>query len=153
MFELQGENYSQADLDQFWAKYASNVPKGTGPKLDSINGATGSVSQSQAGGESDLDFEIAIPLIHPQGTVLYETNPQSDDDLFESFLDAVDGGYCDSSSQGDCGIYKPQPVISISWGASEVDWPTNYLKVCAVSRLPCKFLGPANKASANATST
>lgn len=130
IFELDPQRYSQEDLDEFYAKYASEVPKGTGPELASVNGGKAPTDQSHAGGEADLDFQIGIPLIYPQGSVNYQVVGQDRDDLFDSFLDAVDGTYCSKSNQGDCGTFKPVPVISFSWGATEVDWPTNYLKVC-----------------------
>lgn len=129
VFELDIERYSQEDLDEFYTKYASEIPKGTGPSLASVNGGKAPTDQSKAGSEADLDFEIGIPLVYPQGSVNYQVVGQEDDDLFDSFLDAVDGTYCSKSNQGDCGTFKPVPVISFSWGASEVDWPTNYLKV------------------------
>jgi tripeptidyl-peptidase-1 len=78
-----------------------------------------------------LDFQIAWPIIYPQGTVLFQT----DDPVYEAnyvfsgflntFLDALDGSYCstvdpldpkypDTSSKSgaykgalQCGVYKP----------------------------------------------
>ncbi len=129
VFELDPERYSQEDLDAFYAKYATEVPKGTSPTLAAVNGGVAPTDQPHAGGEADLDFQIGIPLIYPQGSVNYQVVGQDDDDLFDSFLDAVDGTYCNSSNTGDCGTFKPVPVISFSWGGSEVDWPVNYLKV------------------------
>lgn len=131
IYEETGEEYAQEDLDQFYAEYATGVPQGTAPQLASINNASAPTDPAHAGGESDLDFEIAVPLIHPQSTVLYEVaGVQDTDDLFNSFLDAVDGSYCASSDQGDCGTFKPVPVISFSYGEAEADLPTNLLQVC-----------------------
>lgn len=130
--------FSQEDLDSFYSQFATNIPEGTGPKLDLIDGAKAPVDQSDAGGESDLDFEIAIPIIYPQGTELYEAATQRDD-IFNTFLDAVDGSYC--SNPGDdptvdgktpnemCGTFKAANVISFSYGTAEVDYPTKYLQV------------------------
>lgn len=89
------------------------------------------VSVLDAGPESDLDFQIAYPLIYPQSTILFQT----DDPVYENnytypgflnnFLDALDGSYCSSISPLDppypdpsnatgsykgqlqCGVYKP----------------------------------------------
>ena len=52
-----------------------------------------------AGGESDLDFQLAYPLIYPQTITLYQTddlnyatNPNSTSlGGFNTFLDALDG--------------------------------------------------------------
>ena len=39
--------------------FYSNIPSGTKPKAAFVDGATAPTTQSNAGGESDLDFEIA----------------------------------------------------------------------------------------------
>ena len=66
----------------------STIPNGTYPEHRLIDGAVGSSEDVvaaygwdgfPAGGESNLDFQAAIPLIHPQGTVLF----QSDDEFWE----------------------------------------------------------------------
>lgn len=56
------------------------VPRGTHPKLKSINGAYGPTNDtSKAGEEADLDFQVAIPLIWPQRTILF----QADDEWYQ----------------------------------------------------------------------
>lgn len=133
----------------------SNIPQGTHPTLNSIDGATAPDSVADAGAESDLDFQLAFPLIYPQNTTLFQT----DDDVyqanytyagfFNNFLDAIDGSYCtytafnetgnspldppypDPQSGGykgslECGVYKPTNVISISYGGQEADLPASY---------------------------
>ncbi|QUC21684.1 uncharacterized protein UV8b_05927 [Ustilaginoidea virens] len=138
VFETADDEFSQDDLDAFYAKYASNIPKGTGPKIDLIDGATAPADPGDAGGESDLDFEIAIPIIYPQGTELYQAATQNND-IFNTFLDAVDGSYCSSNGGDDptvdgatpdeqCGTFTPANVISFSYGTAEADYPTNYLQ-------------------------
>lgn len=53
------------------------VPRGTYPKLRSINGALGPTNDTlKAGDEADLDFQVAIPLIWPQKTVLFQTDDE-----------------------------------------------------------------------------
>ncbi|EHL01600.1 putative Tripeptidyl-peptidase sed1 [Glarea lozoyensis 74030] len=150
IFEDLGDVYSQADLNSFYAKYATNIPKGTAPTLNAIDGAVAPVAVTAAGAESNLDFQIAWPIIYPQGTVLYQT----DDPVYENnyvfsgflntFLDALDGSYCstvdpldpkypDTSSKAgaykgalQCGVYKPTNVISISYGGDEAGLPVAY---------------------------
>ncbi|KAF8855369.1 subtilisin-like protein [Acephala macrosclerotiorum] len=146
IFEDLGDVYSQTDLSEFLA-FAGSIRQGTAPKLEAIDGAVAPVNVLAAGAESDLDFQVAYPLIYPQGTVLFQT----DDPVYENnytftgflnnFLDALDGSYCSSISPLDppypdpsnqagaykgqlqCGVYKPTNVISISYGGSEADLP------------------------------
>lgn len=111
--------------------------------------------------ESSLDLDSAWPLIWPQNTVLYQT----DDEYYEysfnftgfwnTFLDAIDGSYCNFAAFGEkgncdkpecldpaypdhnpggytgklqCGVYKPTNVVSISYGGGEADLPDYYMK-------------------------
>ncbi|OTA00191.1 tripeptide peptidase [Trichoderma parareesei] len=141
IFETE-DTYAQQDLTLFWENFATNIPSSTGPKVDEIDGATAPTSPFNAGGESDLDFEIAIPIIYPQTTVLYQAAVKNDD-IFNTFLDAIDGSYCTFSDDGEtgddptidgttrneqCGSFKPTNVISFSYGTAEADYPTYYLQ-------------------------
>lgn len=69
---------------------SSNIPNGTWPEERLIDGAVGAIEDPsnftnvEDGSESALDFDSAIPLIYPQGTVLF----QEDDQWYESH-----GGY------------------------------------------------------------
>ncbi|GFP58602.1 tripeptidyl-peptidase sed1 [Trichoderma asperellum] len=141
IFETE-DTYAQQDLTSFWKAFATNIPSNTGPKVDAIDGATAPTSVGNAGGESDLDFEIAIPIIYPQTTVLYQAAVKNDD-IFNTFLDAIDGSYCTFSDDGEtgddptvdgttrnemCGTFKPTNVISFSYGTAEADYPTYYLE-------------------------
>jgi len=60
------------------------IPQGTYPQNRLIDGAAGAASPSSTpsvpiGGEADLDFEVAWPLIWPQKTI----NFQVDDEWYE----------------------------------------------------------------------
>lgn len=142
IFETE-DTYAQEDLTAFWKAFATNIPANTGPKVDGIDGATAPTSVGDAGGESDLDFQIAIPIIYPQSTVLFQT-AVNNNDIFNTFLDAIDGSYCTFSDDGEtgddptvdgttpneqCGAFSPTNVISISYGTAEADYPTYYLEV------------------------
>ncbi|KHO00564.1 Peptidase S8/S53, subtilisin/kexin/sedolisin [Metarhizium album ARSEF 1941] len=137
IFETSDDVYSQEDLDSFYSKYAPRIPQGTGPKKDLIDGATAPVDQDSAGGESDLDLEIAIPIIYPQGAELYEAATRKGD-IFNTFLDAVDGSYCNNPGDDPavdrktpdemCGTFKAANVISFSYGTAEADYPVKYLQ-------------------------
>lgn len=99
--------------------------------MEAVDGAVAPTNVLAAGAESDLDFQVAYPLIYPQGTILFQT----DDPIYEAnytftgflntFLDALDGSYCnyvdpldppypDPSTQAgaykgqlQCGVYQP----------------------------------------------
>lgn len=145
MFESDSELYLQSDLNTFYKKYATNIPKGTGPKVDLIDWGNDSPDASQAQGEAALDFDVSYPVIYPQTIELYQTHSNFDGQthlgFLNQFLDAVDGIYCTSGGGDDptvdgktpneaCGTFKPANVISFSYGLTENAWPTNYLKVC-----------------------
>lgn len=61
-----GDVYSQEDLNSFFAAYAPNVPQGTHPKLDSIDGGVAPVpvTSQYVTGESDIDMDLAYSLIY-----------------------------------------------------------------------------------------
>ncbi|KAH8821627.1 peptidase S8/S53 domain-containing protein [Xylogone sp. PMI_703] len=108
----EGDFYLQEDLDLFFANFTPYIKKGTHPTPAFIDGAQAPTTDvEEAGGESDLDFELAYPLIYPQKITLYQT-----DDLFyatgsvatttggfNTFLDAIDGSYCTYSAFGETG--------------------------------------------------
>ena len=95
----EGDFYAQKDLDLFFANFTPYIPQGTHPIPAFIDGAQAPVPVQDAGGESELDFELAYPLIYPQTTTLYQTddlyyatNPNSTSlGGFNTFLDALDG--------------------------------------------------------------
>ena len=157
IFEDLGDMYAQEDLNLFFLTLAPQIPQGTAPILEAIDGATAPAPVTMAGAESDLDFQISYPIIYPQNSILFQT----DDDVYEAnytydgflnnFLDAIDGSYCTYSAFGEtgnssldppypdpapggykgnlqCGVYKPTNVISISYGGQEPDLPASYQK-------------------------
>jgi tripeptidyl-peptidase-1 len=65
LFE-SGDIYSQEDLNLFFAQYAPNVPQGTHPLLDSVDGGQAPVAPDSEynTGESDIDMDIAYSLIY-----------------------------------------------------------------------------------------
>ena len=73
MFETQSDAYSQEDFDQFYREMKLvDIPQGFGPKTVSVNGGIAPAPQQQAGVESDLDMQIAQPLIFPQTITNYQ---------------------------------------------------------------------------------
>lgn len=58
----EGDFYAQEDFDSFFATYTPYIPNGTAPTLDSVDGGVAPVPVEDAGGESNLDFELAYPM-------------------------------------------------------------------------------------------
>lgn len=145
----------------FYKEYAPYVPHGTYPIPALIDGAEFGVpaNSSLNRGESDIDIDVAYSLIYPQTVTLYQTDDQiysvgdlDTTNLFNTFLDALDGSYCTYTAYGEtgndpeidpvypdthvggykgqlqCGVYKPTNVISASYGQTEADLPVNYTK-------------------------
>lgn len=129
IFEIDYEMYKQSDLDLFYKTVAKDIPRGTGPKVDLINLAS-NPSSDNAVGEAALDFDMAIPIIYPQGTELFQVGGG-----FHEFLEAVDSSYCDNGTKDDCGTFTPSNVISFSWGGLENPKSVPEVKVsCCRSR-------------------
>ncbi|KAI9696511.1 MAG: hypothetical protein M1820_008139 [Bogoriella megaspora] len=158
----QGDYFNKEDLDLFYANYAPYVPQGTYPIPALIDGAQYGVAQNDTalnGGESNIDIDMSYSLIYPQTVTLYQVDDQiyepieiATTNLFNTFLDALDGSYCNYTAYnitGDspdidpvypnpapggykgtrqCGVYKPTQVISASYLQSESDLPINYVK-------------------------
>jgi tripeptidyl-peptidase-1 len=119
-----GDVYSQEDLNLFFAKYAPNVPQGTHPTLDSIDGGVAPVpvNSTYVTGESDIDMDLTFSLIYvsliyvpscsetdehkPQTVTLYQVDDFIEaftDGGFNTFLDALDGSYCTYTAYGITG--------------------------------------------------
>lgn len=141
IFELDGEVYAQEDLDNFFALTAPEIPKGTHPEAYIIGNTTASGTVDQAGGEATLDYDMAYPIVWPQGIVDFQTEYKEEfpTNLFDTFLDAIDGTYCTYKGGDDpvvdgtsptrqCGTFKPTNVISISYGLAEEEYPVGYQK-------------------------
>ena len=134
VFELDG-TYNQDDMNLFFQKFAPNIPNNTHTIPAPINGAK--IKQHYfkpyTNFETELDLQVAYPIIYPQTITQYQVSPKSQyldqGDNFplnlQDFLDAIDGTFCDiepPNEGNDCGIYIPRNVISISYGASEVSF-------------------------------
>ncbi|KAK3314311.1 alkaline serine protease [Apodospora peruviana] len=115
VFESLGDHYSKQDLDDYWSNVYPKIPNGTYPIEKLIDGAFGAAQDiDQVGGESDLDFQAAWPLIWPQNTILFQTDDQyyelnqTDENtpflgFWNTFYDALDGSYCTYSAFGETG--------------------------------------------------
>ncbi|KAJ6785080.1 hypothetical protein PWT90_08665 [Aphanocladium album] len=140
IYEADNQVYTQQDLDAFFNLTATGIPKGTHPVANLIGhvNATG----SRSGGEAILDYDMAYPIVYPQIIVDYQTETHGNA-LFDTFLDAIDGSFCNYTAYGQtgddpavdgdttghlCGAYKPASIISVSYGLAEQDYPVNYQK-------------------------
>lgn len=157
----QGDYFAKSDLDLFYKDHAPWIPQGTYPIPALIDGANFSVPSDSSlnTGESNIDIDLAYSLIYPQSVTLYQVDDQlyepeevATTNLFNTFLDALDGSYCTYSAYGEtgnnpdidpvypdnreggykgklqCGVYKPTNVISASYGQAEADLPMSYTK-------------------------
>ncbi|EED18810.1 protease S8 tripeptidyl peptidase I, putative [Talaromyces stipitatus ATCC 10500] len=153
--------FSQEDISLFFQHFATNVPAGTKPNVISVDGGTAPVAPNDTrnGGESDIDLDLAISLIYPQTVTVYQVDdlPNSSGEtgvngFLNTFLDSVDGSYCDYSAFGitgdspgvdasypdpatdgykgqkQCGTYNLTRVVSISYGEAEVYLPKAYVE-------------------------
>lgn len=112
LFE-QGDYFAESDIDKYLAEFAPYVPQGTYPLSATIDGADFSEPANNTdlvGGEANIDIDIAIALIYPQTTTLYQTDDQiyspaevADVNTFNTFLDAIDGSYCTYTAYGETG--------------------------------------------------
>lgn len=154
------EFWVQCDLDAFFTNY-TNIPNGTHPIAANIDGGQQTVEDlKNAGGEITMDLTLSYPIVYPQTIVDF----QVDDFIYQSklrlpkpvifgfntFLDALDGSYCNFTAynqtgngpvdpiypdpmggwQGEleCGTKLPTNVISVSYGTQEADVSLSYQK-------------------------
>lgn len=118
IFETLNDHYSRKDLDTFFQNLYPRVPQGTYPEERLVDGAVGYAetpgdSTVEVGGESNLDFQAAWPIIWPQKTVLFQVDDQPVElaesnvlpylGFYNTFYDALDGSYCSYSAYGETG--------------------------------------------------
>lgn len=158
--EYTPQSYVPSDLDAFFAKYATNIKKGTRPTMKSIDGGVLVDQQDfNTNGESNLDLEYGMALVYPQTVNLYQTGDTIEGASFNTFLDALDGAYCsgddpsqdpsypDPASGGykgnSCGVYsKAMPkVVSTSYGYNEADLSATYEKRQCAEYMKLGLLG------------
>ncbi|KAF5529157.1 peptidase S8 S53 subtilisin kexin sedolisin [Fusarium napiforme] len=145
IFEEDDEFPEQSDLNKFYGLFAPEIPAGYGPKVDYIDyGESRPNATYYAVGEAAIDFDVSQPIIYPQTTELFQTKTQFNPavkhfGIFNQFLDAIDGAYCSTLGGDDpnvdgitpneqCGTFKATPVISISYGWPEAEYPAGYLE-------------------------
>lgn len=70
--EYTPQAYLQSDLNLFYSNLARQIPSGTAPKVDLIDGAIVQTTDQSFddNGESDLDLQYGIALVYPQKVTL-----------------------------------------------------------------------------------
>lgn len=140
--------FSQKWLNRYFKDQAPFVPHGTKPIVKNVNGG----AESGVWSEMMLDLEVAYPIISPQDIQVFSVDMGLGlkNGFFNTFLDALDGSYCNRTAFGEtgdnpkfdpkypshqnggwnhpemCGVYKPPKVISISWGVGEHQRTVSY---------------------------
>ncbi|KAH8798958.1 aorsin [Hyaloscypha sp. PMI_1271] len=122
----EGDFYSPKDLDIFFANFTPRIPRGTRPTPALIDGSDLHTDVLWAGGESNLDFQLAYPLIFPQNITLFQTDDRyyaatagPESGLFNTFLDGIDESYCKYSAFGETGDdskLDPKYPDPMAWG-------------------------------------
>jgi tripeptidyl-peptidase I len=155
--------YAQEDLDLYFSTFTPFIKNGTAPELVLIDGATAPTTPDSPfnQGESLIDIDIALPIIFPQTVTVYQVDDEIQANagvaggvagFTNTFLDAIDGSYCNSTAfgiTGDspgidaqypnpadggfkgermCGLFTPTKVISVSYAQSEAELPLNYTR-------------------------
>jgi len=120
-----GDMYAQSDRNAFFTQYAPNVPNNTAPIPTFIDGAQAPVAADDPtnGGESDIDLDMIYSLIYPQTVTLYQTDDEpsllnrSETGFMNTFLDAIDGSYCNYTYDGLTGLPWPRSNVprSVTW--------------------------------------
>jgi len=146
IFQGLSQHYNQLDLDTYFSNAAPWVPSGTAPSLRSVNGAEGpTTNQMAAGEEADLDFEVAVPLVYPQGTVLFQTDDQwyqldqqkattRYTGFFNTFFDALDGSYCRLRAFGEDGDCRRPECLDPEYPNPNADRGYQGERMCGVYR-------------------
>ena len=72
--------FSQKDVDLFFKNFAPNVPQGTSPQVDSVDGGTAPVKAGSVrnSGESDVDLDLTFSLIYPQTVCISQVHYSTD---------------------------------------------------------------------------
>ena len=145
-----GDYYDGTDLDLTFAAIAPNVPQGTRPTLDGIDGGIAPLvidGYLEIGVESLLDMSIIFPLIYPQQAILFQVDDLKEVEISsgfgDTFLDALDASYCTFEGGDDPSLDPQYPdtapnppdesyVANGTWNSTEMCGaykPTNVISV------------------------
>ncbi|TDZ38617.1 Aorsin [Colletotrichum spinosum] len=140
--EYTPQAFLQSDLDMYFKEFEPRLT-GQTPIVTLVgNAVVQTTNQSfRFNGESALDLQFAMTLIHPQQTTLYQVGDLNQGASFNNFLDAIDGTYCTFQGGGSkdpnvdgqygnkvCGSVPLVNVISTSYGFNEADLGRKYVE-------------------------
>jgi tripeptidyl-peptidase-1 len=84
--------YAQKTLNNFFANASTKIPLGTHPNLANVDGGSVAPSSDLVSLETELDLQIAYPIIYPQNITLFEVDTHANGTGFmNTFLDSIDG--------------------------------------------------------------
>lgn len=95
IFEETPQFLDQDDMDLYFSHLAPQIPNGTFPTVNQIDGAVNVNTESAGGTEALLDFQISYPIIYPQNSILFLTDSEQQAEsehnvgMFNTFLDAI----------------------------------------------------------------
>jgi tripeptidyl-peptidase-1 len=83
--------YTQQSLDNFFANVSTKIPLGTRPNVANIDGGSVASTSASVSFETELDLQIAYPIIYPQNITLFEVDSHANGTGFmNTFLDSID---------------------------------------------------------------
>lgn len=111
VYETGGEFYNQTDLNFYYKTFGLDIPSGTGPQYDPVDGAPPLKNATYPGGEADLDMQAVFPLAYPDKVIFFEVDDyyyegigsENISGIFNTFLDSLDASYCTYSAFGETG--------------------------------------------------
>jgi len=147
--EYTPEAFLQSDLDMWFSEFSPSQV-GQSPITKLIDGAVVQTQNQSFGfnGESSLDLQYGMSLVHPQTTTLFQVGDLVEGASFNNFLDAIDATYC-TFDGGDsknptvdaqypdtlpggfdgplaCGTVASTNVLSTSYSSNEADLTAKY---------------------------
>ncbi|CZR62185.1 related to Tripeptidyl-peptidase sed1 [Phialocephala subalpina] len=115
-----GDWYDQEDLDLTFAALSPNIPKGSHPALEGIDGGIAPFffdGSEQIGVESLLDMSIILSLVYPQQAILFQVDDltalEPSQGFGDTFLDALDASYEERGQKsGSTGAMPCKALVS-----------------------------------------
>ena len=75
IFEAELQFWAQEDLNLFFTNLTTHIPNGTHPTGKLIDGGVAKTKNlSEAGGESELDFQLSYPIVYPQAITTFNVD-------------------------------------------------------------------------------
>lgn len=134
-----GQVYSQEDLNLWYTWRAPQIPQGTTPFYNALNGGPLPSDPAGAGIEAELDVQVAYGIVWPQQVTFWSSGygNNSDNTLYGVWEEAIDGDYCKANPgigpNDECGTRTPTNIMSSSYGYTESEIPASFSKVGSIN--------------------